>query len=207
MGRASAGCERLGTRSASGCRLLAKYGVISSNGKSVRSIFLVNTILPLPSSHESVAIWSGDPPTRHRQRLCGPANRQYTRTPSHQSPSHAFALRPVSLTKRFLAYRTLCCGDSRLSIALRCQALHISLGSHPCRQPRSLTTLSPCGTAMKSRAPSGFWTPPPSLAPGPLPKTFHLGTRPTGALGSSQVPRPSGSMSRMGREHTQGESQ
>jgi len=30
---------------------------------------------------------------------------------------------------------------------------------------------------------------------------------PPGALGSSQVPRPSGSVSRMGREHTQGESQ
>jgi hypothetical protein len=31
--------------------LLVKYRVISSSGKSVCSIFLVNTILPLPSSH------------------------------------------------------------------------------------------------------------------------------------------------------------
>jgi hypothetical protein len=91
---------------------------------------------------------------------------------SSQSRYHA--------TKRALAcrYWTPCSGDSRLPVALRYQALHFSLGSHPCRQPRNLTTLSPCGTAMKTRAPSGFWTPPPSLAPGPLPKTFPLGTRP-----------------------------
>jgi len=39
--------------------LLAKYSVISSSGKSVCSISLVNTILPLPSSHVSVALRSG----------------------------------------------------------------------------------------------------------------------------------------------------
>jgi hypothetical protein len=39
--------------------LLAKYSVISSSGKSVYSIFLVNTILSLPSSHVSVALRSG----------------------------------------------------------------------------------------------------------------------------------------------------
>lgn len=36
--------------------LLAKYSVISSSGKSVFSISLVNTTLPLPSSHVSVAV-------------------------------------------------------------------------------------------------------------------------------------------------------
>ena len=39
--------------------LLAKYRVSSSSGKSVCSISLVNTILPLPSPHESVAVRSG----------------------------------------------------------------------------------------------------------------------------------------------------
>ena len=39
--------------------LLAKYSVISSSGKSVCSMFLVNTMLPLPSSHVSVAVRSG----------------------------------------------------------------------------------------------------------------------------------------------------
>src|ERR1035438_5560512 len=39
--------------------LLAKYSVSSSSGKSVCSICLVNTMLPLPSSHVSVAVWSG----------------------------------------------------------------------------------------------------------------------------------------------------
>src|ERR1019366_4671432 len=39
--------------------LLAKYRVISSSGKSVYSISLMNTMLPLPSSHESVAVRSG----------------------------------------------------------------------------------------------------------------------------------------------------
>jgi len=39
--------------------LLAKYSVISSSGKSVCSICSVNTILPLPSSHVSVAARSG----------------------------------------------------------------------------------------------------------------------------------------------------
>jgi DNA-binding transcriptional MerR regulator len=39
--------------------LLAKYSVISSSGKSVCSISLVNTMLPLPSSHVSVAVRSG----------------------------------------------------------------------------------------------------------------------------------------------------
>ena len=38
--------------------LLAKYRVISSSGKSVCSIVLVNTMLPLPSSHVSVAVRS-----------------------------------------------------------------------------------------------------------------------------------------------------
>ena len=128
-----------------------------------------------------------------RQCSCTPCTSFHLHSLSSQSRYQA--------TKRALAYRywTLCSGDSRLPVALRYQALHFSLGSHPCRQPRNLTTLSPCGTAMKTRAPSGFWTPPPSLAPGPLPKTFPLGTRPyPGALGSSQVPRPSGSMSRTG---------
>src|SRR5271163_4833492 len=39
--------------------LLAKYSLISSSGKSVCSISLVNTILSLPSSHVSVAVRSG----------------------------------------------------------------------------------------------------------------------------------------------------
>jgi hypothetical protein len=39
--------------------LLVKYRVISSSGKSVCSIFLVNTMLPLPSSHVSVAVSVG----------------------------------------------------------------------------------------------------------------------------------------------------
>ena len=39
--------------------LLAKYSVISSSGKSVCSISLVNTMLPLPLSHVSVAVRSG----------------------------------------------------------------------------------------------------------------------------------------------------
>ena len=39
--------------------LFAKYSVISSSGKSVYSISLVNTMLPLPSSHVSVAVRSG----------------------------------------------------------------------------------------------------------------------------------------------------
>src|SRR6266568_6544321 len=39
--------------------LLVKYSVISSSGKSVYLISLVNTMLPLPSSHVSVAVLSG----------------------------------------------------------------------------------------------------------------------------------------------------
>src|SRR5271163_4371838 len=39
--------------------LLVKYRVISSSGKSVCSISFVNKILPLPSSHVSVAVRSG----------------------------------------------------------------------------------------------------------------------------------------------------
>src|SRR5450755_2295021 len=39
--------------------LLVKYSLISSSGKSVCSISLVNTILPLPSSQVSVAVRSG----------------------------------------------------------------------------------------------------------------------------------------------------
>jgi hypothetical protein len=38
--------------------LLMKYSVISASGKSVYSIFLVNTAPPLPSSQVSVAVWS-----------------------------------------------------------------------------------------------------------------------------------------------------
>jgi len=39
--------------------LLVKYRVISSSGKSVCSISFVKTMLPLPSSHVSVAVRSG----------------------------------------------------------------------------------------------------------------------------------------------------
>ena len=36
--------------------LLAKYSVISSSGKSVCSMFLVNTMFPLPSSQVSFSV-------------------------------------------------------------------------------------------------------------------------------------------------------
>jgi hypothetical protein len=39
--------------------LLAKYSAISGSGKSVYSIAFVKTMWSLPSSHVSVAVWSG----------------------------------------------------------------------------------------------------------------------------------------------------
>lgn len=166
--------------------------------------------VPLRSRNAAPRLCNPVSRTRHRHNVAW-GDLQCTDTPSLTPPPTSSPSVPVSLTERFFAcrYWTLRSGESHLPVDLRYQVFYFSFGFSPVRTTAEPHYALALRHGNENSCPfRGFGLLPPRWLRVPIQKLFIWARALSpGALGSSQVPRPSGSMSRTGREHTQGESQ
>ena len=132
------------------------------------------------SPRHVAAPWRVDQPLHRESLQLVPPQRRDLRLIHAQNPPPRPASACEPPESRSAGCQTFLAGRHCLCIVSVCTIIGHSAGA----------VTAPCCLRSESRtAPSGFWTPPPSQAPGPFPKTSSLGNAAMPRLGSS-TPTP-----------------